>query len=87
MPHIHQPGQTADLTDIKVVETVFAAGQGQYYGIGGGLLDEFSIVIAAGFSAVAAAYQEEVLDGTGFNRGNHLICHTQDGITCKAGYD
>ena len=66
LAHIHQPGQTADFTQIKIVETEFSTGQGEDDAVRRGLFYEFCVIVSARFRTVTTGNQEEMADGPGF---------------------
>ena len=51
LAYIHQTGQAVNRARIKVIETVFAAGQGQHYSIGWCLFHKFCITASMILSA------------------------------------
>ena len=73
LAHVEQPGDAVDGAQVLVVEAVLAAGQGQDDRVGGGLLHEPGVVVAARLGAVAAAHQEEVADLAGLDQLDDLL--------------
>ena len=85
LAHVHDARERTDLAEVQVVETELAAGQGQDEGVLRGLLDEIGVVVAAGLGAVAAADEEDVLEGAGFDGVDDLAGSTEDGGMAEAG--
>ena len=84
LAHIHDARQAADGAEVEVVEAVFAAGQGQDDCIGRGLLNEVGVVVTARASAVAAADEEEVFDGAGFDSVDNFVSNGQNRAVAEA---
>ena len=84
---VQQARDAADVAEVELVEAVLAAGQGEDDAILGNLLGELGVVVAAGFGAVAAADEEEVLDLAGLDRGDDLVGHAQHGIVAETGQE
>ncbi len=81
---IHDPGQSADGTQIQIIETVFSTGQSQDYGIRRGLLYKIGKITASGTRAVAAAHQEEMPDIPRLHSVNDLVRHAEHRAVSKA---
>ena len=65
---VEEARDAADIAQVQFVEAELAAGQGQDHRVLGGLLGKLGVVVASRLGAVAAADQEEVLDGAGLDR-------------------
>ena len=88
LPDVQQPRNAADVAEIELVEAVLAArrASGSRSPSGHGL-GELGVVVAAGLGAVAAADEEEVLDGAALHRVDHLARDAQHGLVAEAGQD
>ena len=85
LSHIHDTGQTADGSNVQVVEAELAAGKRQDDGIGRSLLDKLCVIITSGFCSVATANQEEVLDRAASNSIDNRIRNAENCTVAEAG--
>ena len=85
LPHIHQTGQSADRSQLQIVEPILAARQSQYNCIRRRLFHEFRVIIPSGLCAVTAAHQEKVPDLPCLDCLYHLICHGKHCAVSESG--
>ncbi len=87
LAHVQQTGNAADVAQVFVEEPKLAAGQGEDHGVLRRLFHELGVVTPPRLGAVAAAHQEEVLDGPGLHRVDDLVGHAHDGVAGEAHHD
>ena len=75
------------VAEIKFVEPIFAAGQGEDDAVLRHRFGKFGVIIASRLCAVAAADEEEVLDRAALDCVNHFVGDAQHGIVAKAHQD
>ena len=87
LPDVQKARDAADRAEVEIIEAVLAAGKRQNDRVLRRFFYKLGIIISARARAVAAADQEEVADGTGFDRVNHLRRNRKNRICRKAGRD
>ena len=85
LSHIHDPRETADASEIQIVEPVFSTRQCKNNRICRCLFYEFRIIVSAFFCSVAAADQKEMPDRSCLYRIHDLICCLQDRSVSETG--
>ena len=68
LPHIQQPRNATDVTQVFVEEAEFAAGQGEHHAIFGHLFHKLRVVISSRLGAVTSRDKEEVLNRSTLDR-------------------
>lgn len=62
LSHVEYSWNPVDFAEVEIVETVFAAGEGEDKGVHRSLLYEFGVIVASRMCAVTASNEENVLD-------------------------
>ena len=84
---IEETRNAADIAEVELVETIFAAGEGEDDAILRHLFGELGVVVAAALGAVATADEEEVLDLSGLHRIDNLTGDAEDSVVAEADED
>ena len=64
LSHVEYSWNPVNFAEVEIVETVFAAGEGEDKGVHRSLFYEFGVIVASRMRAVAAANEENVFDMT-----------------------
>ena len=62
LSHVEYSWNPVNFAEVEIVETVFAAGEGEDNGVHRSLFYEFCVIVASRMCAVTASNEENVLD-------------------------